>query len=49
MELAVIVVGAAAVAAYAFNHSPLARPTDLVDPYTAWMVRNLPGPRTWHR
>lgn len=49
MELAAIVVGAAAVAAYAFNHSSYARHAELVDPYTTWMMRNLPGPRAWHR
>ena len=49
MELAAIVAGAAAFAGYAYNHSPLARTAGLVDPYTTWMMSNLPGPRAWHR
>ena len=46
MGLAALAIGAAAVAAYAVQHP--ARPSFL-DPYTAWMVSNLPNPRAWHR
>ena len=49
MGIAVVGLGSIAAAAYALTHSPAPRSASHLDPYTVWMVRNLPSPRAWHR
>lgn len=49
MELAIVALGAIIVAVYAVRHPAHAKTATPVDPYTAWMVANLPRLRSWRR
>ena len=49
MTIAVLALGAAAAAAYAAHQHAHPRTALLIDPYTAWMMRNLPSARTRRR
>lgn len=50
MTIAVLAIGAAAAAAaYAAHQHAQPRTALVIDPYTAWMMRNLPTARARHR
>jgi hypothetical protein len=49
MELAIIALGAAAIVVQAARHTSRPKAASPVDPYTAWMMTNLPRLRSWRR
>lgn len=50
MTIVVLALGAAAAAtAYAAHQHAQPRTALVIDPYTAWMMRNLPSARGWQR
>lgn len=49
MTIASLARSATTTAGHALHHRTRPQPALGVDPYTVWMMRNLPSGRAWHR
>lgn len=49
MTLSSLVRSATTAASHALHHDTRSQSKLGIDPYTAWMMRNLPSGRAWHR